>query len=1128
MQTLFISSTFKDMHYERDAIRDMALPKINTAAKTYGQEVSVCDLRWGINTLDLDGEEGSKKVLDVCLDQIDRCSPPMIVLLGNRYGYIPDNGVIRNAARIKQLELEQLEISVTALEIEYGFLSRKTKPRVLFYFRETINAPDDYQSEDAEHAAKIAELKSRILKVVGDNYRTYTVDYSAGAPDMSEFADMVAADVTQSLLPEWKEKARLSAFELDRKTQWDFIADRSAIFRGRDGLIDNLLNMIERGERRIVVKGAAGSGKSMVFSKLASVLQACGYDVLPFVGGLTTESNDSLDILRNTVVYLQNKLDGTPHGEVLRMHAECGAAEWAELAASYIDKYCSAGNKFVIMADAVDQLYDDDLRKSNAFVPDCNNKNFVFFATCTDEFAGLDSCSIRIAGLTETERKSVIKGIMSQYNRELDPTVSDAMVKLSAADSPLYLSFLVKRLLMMDKSDYDEIGKRGGQMDAISQHQHGIISSCPATAEEMCALLIDEAGKRINKKLIASVVKYMACSRFGLRQSDLAALTGDEWNTLDFLHFVMYLGDCFILRDDGRYDFSHKSIRHGILKSTDTKRIHDKIAEYFWSIRDDGIAQSEMLYHFIGADNKRMFYYYVITAAYDVIKNAKKDKASAIMNEAAFGTLGMRMMSVVEFTSDGGEWIARAIEAAPCENEAPALGFIMSIMGLLMTEMRLRVHTESLLAVSEALLNYATRAQKSGFDVDALILSLRWYYGQACALNNNLDEYKGIANDNYAIAQAAYRANPNDVTLGDYIGAVLPRVFSSYNDDDFEAQLNELFDEISELSEIAGDRYEAEPNNLTALNNCFMLLACAVWNFFNDGYELFLDNVKEALECILPHALQYGDIELVPILELLLTVADMASDKYILYLQNGDYDPNSAESDYEYVDEDDEDEYDEDEYDDEDDEDDDECTVSDMCRYISDAAERIYNAVMAIFLGMNEKNHTGFEAHACKACIKLSAIRFAEGAMEHASNCLDIAEDVIAKIDSAGKLTPDMRAMAYKIKSMRLNIRISGGDTDYNDMLTQAREVLRDVENISSDTGMHNETLAEALSAFVGIYVQKLIADRAAGRLDLNDVTEAETQCDRLAALLSKLASFNASAEEELAAVRNLLATLKS
>ena len=93
MKTLFVSSTFKDMQFERDAIQEIALPKLNAVAKRYGQTLSFCDLRWGINTLDLDSDEGSKKVLGVCLDQIDRCSPPMIVLLGDRYGYIPDGSI---------------------------------------------------------------------------------------------------------------------------------------------------------------------------------------------------------------------------------------------------------------------------------------------------------------------------------------------------------------------------------------------------------------------------------------------------------------------------------------------------------------------------------------------------------------------------------------------------------------------------------------------------------------------------------------------------------------------------------------------------------------------------------------------------------------------------------------------------------------------------------------------------------------------------------------------------------------------------------------------------------------------------------------------------------------------------
>lgn len=45
MKTIFVSSTFKDMHFERDAIQEQVLPEVNHEAAKYGQRVSFCDLR---------------------------------------------------------------------------------------------------------------------------------------------------------------------------------------------------------------------------------------------------------------------------------------------------------------------------------------------------------------------------------------------------------------------------------------------------------------------------------------------------------------------------------------------------------------------------------------------------------------------------------------------------------------------------------------------------------------------------------------------------------------------------------------------------------------------------------------------------------------------------------------------------------------------------------------------------------------------------------------------------------------------------------------------------------------------------------------------------------------------------
>ena len=84
MDTIFISSTFQDMQFERDAIQSIVLPRLNATAHEYGQSVSFCDLRWGINTKEMDEENMNRKVLEVCLDEIDRSNPPMVVILGER------------------------------------------------------------------------------------------------------------------------------------------------------------------------------------------------------------------------------------------------------------------------------------------------------------------------------------------------------------------------------------------------------------------------------------------------------------------------------------------------------------------------------------------------------------------------------------------------------------------------------------------------------------------------------------------------------------------------------------------------------------------------------------------------------------------------------------------------------------------------------------------------------------------------------------------------------------------------------------------------------------------------------------------------------------------------------------
>jgi hypothetical protein len=78
---VFISSTFRDMHAERDHLVRFVLPRLKEDFLKRRMHLVDVDLRWGV-TADQDAFE-------LCMDEIDRCRPRFICILGGRYGWVP-------------------------------------------------------------------------------------------------------------------------------------------------------------------------------------------------------------------------------------------------------------------------------------------------------------------------------------------------------------------------------------------------------------------------------------------------------------------------------------------------------------------------------------------------------------------------------------------------------------------------------------------------------------------------------------------------------------------------------------------------------------------------------------------------------------------------------------------------------------------------------------------------------------------------------------------------------------------------------------------------------------------------------------------------------------------------------
>ena len=657
MKTVFVSSTFKDMQLERDEIRKTTAPLLNTEARKYGDEFDFCDLRWGINTSEMDSGEGSKKILDVCLDEIDRCKPPMVVLLGYRYGWIPDEHLIKTAAERKKMQLDDLQKSVTALEIEYGALSNTSGVTdTLFYFREIDgDFPDEFETEDSEHLAKVNKLKERIFFKTGGKIKEYHLKWNGkGFDGVKEFALMLAEDIREKLLPEWEKTALLTPFDRERRVHETFISEKAAMFRARRAEADEIIEEVKH-EPVTIIKGEVGSGKSTLFCKIAQEMKQTDWTVLPFISGLTLQSNDTMDIIGNTIEFLETELHIEPHfrdeiDNQSREKKRHTIEEWRNKLAELCGQYTyGTGKKLLIMLDASDQLVQDESRDKLYYIPKNVGENIHFMMTSTPDLLTEGRRFRTLKKIDETEKRAVIEGTLTKNIKELSEPVIEKMVSMKASDNPLFLSLLVQRLVMMDAEDFNAIHAKGDGIKAIESYQIELIETqCPDDLEKMSAALLLEAGRKINPGLVSRTGKFLAVSRFGLRRADLDVLIGELWTEVDFAHFVSYMNDCFMLRDDGRYDFTHKSIRAGFLALCENIDLYNRrILEHLKLLPDnDPVRIAEIIYHTIKADDKKFFVGYIsninINNSFDAIDCASND----IINQ---------------FRDDNGEWLCSVL-----------------------------------------------------------------------------------------------------------------------------------------------------------------------------------------------------------------------------------------------------------------------------------------------------------------------------------------------------------------------------------------------------------------------------------------------------------------------------------
>eukprot|EP00741_Cyanophora_paradoxa_P025641 tig00000385_g24745.t1 len=277
---VFVSSTFRDMHGERNVIARTVFPQLNEWGRTRRLNFVPVDLRWGLTKEDTGS--GGKGALALCLEQaaphslypaapppclkvrypctqLDECRPYVIVLLGGRYGWRPAEYQIPDDGRLEWLSRYPIGHSITSMEIAYAFLAF-TEPRmraVVFDRDEKFveeRVPEGparavFREDDPEAAAMLQEMKERIrahpyartTKYSPKSFETYP-DGSVGAGGLDEFADGLVKQLIAAAekdFPPTLEESDPVAVDLSFHEQFVQVHCRS--FLGRADVIERLL-----------------------------------------------------------------------------------------------------------------------------------------------------------------------------------------------------------------------------------------------------------------------------------------------------------------------------------------------------------------------------------------------------------------------------------------------------------------------------------------------------------------------------------------------------------------------------------------------------------------------------------------------------------------------------------------------------------------------------------------------------------------------------------------------------------------------------------------------------------------------------------------------------------------------
>lgn len=251
---VFISSTFLDMTEERNHLTQLVFPRIRELVYQRMIHVVDLDLRWGISKKD----SRSTKIIDICMDEIIRCRPFFLGLLGNRYGWIPDESQLGDFGSLKQkypwITQQMLEgKSITEMEFYFGALADDADTNASFFIKDTIEASF---TGDEQEWQKLNQLKQKL-----DSQTRYPVFHYSTLEEFGKEVEVQILAYIDNCFPVQKYEEPVI---LKERMEFNKLV---YLFSGRENELRQIDSFITESEDNcLVVASEHGMGKSALLA----------------------------------------------------------------------------------------------------------------------------------------------------------------------------------------------------------------------------------------------------------------------------------------------------------------------------------------------------------------------------------------------------------------------------------------------------------------------------------------------------------------------------------------------------------------------------------------------------------------------------------------------------------------------------------------------------------------------------------------------------------------------------------------------------------------------------------------------------------------------------------------------